>query len=329
MTSDIHTELLTLDSHIDIPWPDRGDFATGSPLRQVDLPKLREGGLKAVCLAAYIPQTRRDDASREAAWERVQAMLGVINGLQDDRVAVCRRVEAVRGAVAEGKVAVIPAVENAHALGGDLTRVDRLAALGVRYMTLTHNGHNDLADAAIPLAALGDETTLHGGLSALGRQVVARMNAHGILVDVSHAAKSTMMQAAEHSTHPIVASHSCARALCDHPRNLDDEQLLRLRDSGGVIQITAMSSFLKPSAEGRASVRDLARHVRYVAERIGIVHVGVSSDFDGGGQIEGWANAAESMRVTEALLAEGFSETELRAIWGGNFLRVLQQAEPR
>ncbi|GBR10717.1 membrane dipeptidase [Asaia siamensis] len=329
MTRDIHDRLLTLDSHIDIPWPDRNDFETGSAERQVDLPKLRAGGLKAVCLAAYIPQTRLEDAPRQQAWERVQAMLEVINGLGSEAVSVCASVKAVREAVASGRVAVVPAVENGHALGGDLSRVDRLAAYGVRYMTLTHNGHNDLADAAIPLPALGNDRALHGGLSPLGRAVIARMNETGIVVDVSHAAKTTMMQAVALSSRPIVASHSCARALCDHPRNLDDEQLLSLRDAGGVIQITAMSSFLKPSAQGRASVADLARHVRYVADLIGVAHVGVSSDFDGGGQIEGWADASQTASVTEALRREGFAESELAAIWGGNFLRVLEQAEAR
>lgn len=329
MTSDIHDRLLTLDSHIDIPWPDRRDFQSGSPERQVDLPKLRAGGLKAVCLAAYIPQTRLEAGPRQQAWERVQAMLDVINGLSSESVSVCSQVHALREAVAQGRVVVVPAVENGHALGGDLSRVDRLAASGVRYMTLTHNGHNDLADAAIPLPALGNERTLHDGLSSLGRAVIARMNETGIVVDVSHAAKTTMMQAVALSSQPIVASHSCARALCDHPRNLDDEQLRALRDRGGVIQITAMSSFLKPGAQGRASVADLARHVRYVADLIGIDHVGVSSDFDGGGQIEGWADASQTASVTEALCQEGFAESDLAAIWGDNFLRVLEQSEPR
>lgn len=329
MTAAIHDRILTLDSHIDIPWPDRGDFASGSADRQVDLPKLREGGLRAVCLAAYIPQTALDDTGRQDAWARVQAMLHVINGLQSNDVTVCSSVVAIREALAQQRQVVVPAVENGHALGGDPSRVQALAQMGVRYMTLTHNGHNDLADAAIPLPALGNEKTLHGGLSAIGREAIAQMNAHGIVVDVSHAAKSTMMQAAERSSMPVVASHSCARALCDHPRNLDDEQLRLLRDKGGVIQITAMSSFLKPAREGKASVRDMARHVRHVADLIGVEHVGVSSDFDGGGIIEGWRDASQSAAVTEALLQEGFSDRDLGLIWGENFLRVLAQAEQR
>ena len=329
MTAAIHDRILTLDSHIDIPWPDRGDFASGSADRQVDLPKLREGGLRAVCLAAYIPQTALDETGRHDAWKRVQAMLHVIKELQSDEVAVCSSVATMREAAAQHHQVVVPAVENGHALGGDPSRVQALAQMGVRYMTLTHNGHNDLADAAIPLPALGNEKTLHGGLSAIGREAIAQMNAHGIVVDVSHAAKSTMMQAAERSSMPVVASHSCARVLCDHPRNLDDEQLRLLRDKGGVIQITAMSSFLKPAREGKASVRDMARHVRHVANLIGVEHVGVSSDFDGGGMIEGWRDASQSRAVTEALLQEGFSDRDLALIWGENFLRVLAQAEQR
>ncbi|GBQ15306.1 dipeptidase [Swaminathania salitolerans] len=327
MTSDLHARLLTLDSHIDIPWPDRDDFLAGSPARQVDLPRLVQGGMKAVCLAAYIPQTERSDEAREAAWTRAQAMLDTICGLTGPGAALCTTAQAVSEAVARGDVAIVPAMENGHGLGGDPERVAVLAGRGVRYITLTHNGHNDLADAAIPLPALGDGASLHGGLSALGRQVIARMNASGILIDVSHAAKSTMMQAVDLADGPVIASHSCARALCDHPRNLDDEQLFRLRDSGGVIQITAMSGFLKPSREGRANVDDLAHHVAYVADRIGLAHVGLSSDFDGGGGIEGWTDAAQAPAVTEALLRRGMTEADLAAIWGGNFLRVMGEAE--
>jgi len=326
-----HDALLTLDTHIDIPWPDRGDFGDDTATRQVDLPKLRKGGLKAVCLAAYIPQGRRNALGHDQAWVRVEQMLRVIGGLPDavgdDQVRLCGTAESVRSAVAAGAVAIVPAVENGYAIGDDPGRVRQLYALGARYMTLTHNGHNVLADAAIPRADLDDPVALHGGLSALGREAIGVMNDCGMLVDISHVSRDSMLQAVECSRTPVVATHSCARALCDHPRNLDDRQLDRLAESGGLVQVTAMSSFLKAPALGRATVDDLAHHVAYIARRIGVAHVGVSSDFDGGGGIEGWSDAAQGANVTAALARQGFTPEEIVAIWGGNFLRLMELAE--
>ncbi len=328
--TDLHDTLLTLDSHIDIPWPDRQDAWAEETPRQVNVPKTRKGGLRAVCLAAYIPQGPRDEAGHEEGWARVQGMLDVISGIEgrqgDHGARVCRTAADVREAFKANDLAVIPAIENGHGLGGRPERIAELARrYGVRYMTLTHNGHNALADAAIPRKDLADSETLHDGLSDLGRQAIAHMNRTGVLVDVSHAAKSTMMQATEVSTTPIFASHSCARALCDHPRNLDDEQLDRLKETGGLIQVTAMGSFLKKGGGG--TVEDLVRHVSYIAKRIGVEHVGISSDFDGGGGIPGWKDATETTNVTRALQGAGFSDTEISAIWGGNMLRLLETAE--
>ncbi|MFT8806890.1 dipeptidase [Gluconobacter sp.] len=325
--TDLHDTLLTLDSHIDIPWPDREDAWAEETPRQVNVPKTRKGGLRAVCLAAYIPQGPRDDAGHADGWERVQGMLDVISGLDGGQgVRVCRTAADVRAAYKADDLAVIPAIENGHALGGRPERIAELARrYGVRYMTLTHNGHNALADAAIPRRDLADAETLHGGLSDLGREAIAQMNRSGVLTDVSHAAKSTMMQASEVSSTPVFASHSCARALCDHPRNLDDEQLDRLQETGGLIQVTAMGSFLKKGGGG--TVEDLVRHVAYIADRIGVEHVGISSDFDGGGGIPGWKDATETANVTRALQAAGFSDADIAAIWGGNMLRLLETAE--
>ncbi|EHH68300.1 dipeptidase [Gluconobacter morbifer] len=328
--NDLHNSLLTFDTHIDIPWPDQGDAWSAEAERQVNIPKTRQGGLGAVCLAAYIPQGQRDDASHDAAWQRVREMLTVINAMEGEqngqRARICRTARDVRQARADNALAIVPAIENGHALGGVPERLGQLArAYGVRYMTLTHNGHNALADAAIPRKDLQDDPALHDGLSALGQQTIREMNRHGVLVDVSHAAKSTMMQASELSRTPVFASHSCARALCDHPRNLDDEQLDRLKETGGLIQVTAMGSFLKKGGGG--TLDDLVRHVTYIANRIGVEHVGISSDFDGGGGIDGWRDATETSNVTAALQKAGFSPDEISAIWGGNMLRLLERAE--
>ncbi|SIR34046.1 MULTISPECIES: dipeptidase [Acidiphilium] len=328
MAHELHDRLLILDTHVDIPWPNGPDFTTDGP-RCVDLPKVRRGGVGAVCFAAYVPQGKRDDAGNTEARTRALAMLDTIAAMGRAEGAVpAHTAAAIEAAHRAGQFAVIPAVENGTALGGDLAVLDDFAARGVRYMTLTHNGHNALADAAIPRADLGDAPTEHGGLSALGRAAIARMNDLGILIDVSHASKPSMMQAVALSRTPIVATHSCVRTLCDHPRNLDDEQLAALRDTGGLIQITMVSAFLKRSAKpSDIGVAAIADHVDYVAQRIGIDHVGIGTDFDGGGGVAGYMHAGQTPSLTEELIKRGYNEPALAKIWGGNFLRVLRVAE--
>jgi membrane dipeptidase len=195
-------------------------------------------------------------------------------------------------------------------------------------MTLTHNGHNELADSSNPRNDLGDRTEEHGGLSALGRAAIEEMNRLGMLVDVSHVSRAAMLQATALSRTPVVATHSCMRALCDHPRNLDDGQLDALAQAGGVVQVTAVPSFLR--RHGRVEsvrVADFVDHVVHAVQRVGVAHVGISSDFDGGGGFSGWRNAAESPNITAELVARGFGHTEIAALWGGNFLRLLRLAE--
>lgn len=329
--TELHRTLLTIDTHVDIPWPDRGDFATGAPSRRVDLPRMREGGLRAACLVAYVGQGARDAAGQAAASTRAEAMLHVIGETGGiDGVQVCDTAAAVRAAHAAGDVAIIPAVENGYTIGEDLSLIARFRALGARYMTLTHNGHNQLADSARPMHHLDDPETLHGGLSGLGRDAVAEMNRVGMLVDVSHTSRDTMLQAVGLSRAPVFASHSCVRALCDHPRNLDDTQLDALKACGGVIHITAMDAFLRPRdvRDMRpVTVADFVDHIDYAVQRIGIKHVGISSDFDGGGGIRGWADASESPNLTAELLRRGYDRSQIAALWGENFLRILKQAE--
>jgi membrane dipeptidase len=327
----LHRATLTLDSHIDIPWPQSPD-PFGPTQRHVDLPKMRAGGLDAGCFVAFIPQSPRTPAQCNEAWARATAMLETIRAMGTTRhgitARVCPNADTVEHAHAQGELAIIPAVENGHAIGERLERLAQLRALGVTYITLTHNGHNLLADSANPRRDLGDAETLHGGLSSLGRQAVAEMNRLGIMVDVSHVSRAAMLQAVKLSASPVVATHSCAAALCNHPRNLDDSQLDALRESGGLVQITAMPPFLRP--KGRAedtTVSDFCDHVDYVVRRIGLAHCGISSDFDGGGAIRGWANAAETGNITAELVRRGYGAAELAALWAGNFLRVMRAAE--
>ncbi len=332
---ELHASLLTLDSHIDIPWPGGDDPFSNGTSRRVDLPKMRAGGVSAGCFAAYIPQGPTDAAGHAAARERVFAMLDRIRemGTERDslRARVCATADEIEQAKRDDVIAVVPAVENAYALGEDLSVVAAIRAKGARYLTLTHNGHNAVADSAIPRRDLGDAEARHGGLSGFGREAVAEMNRHGLLVDVSHLSRDSMLQAAAHSSTPVVATHSCVRALCDHRRNLDDSQLDALRDTGGLIQITAMPGFLRPRGEhaggGEVDVSDLVDHIDYVVRRIGVAHVGISSDFDGGGAIKGWSNAAETPAVTAELLRRDYGPVEIAGFWSGNFLRLLRLAE--
>lgn len=325
-----HDGLLAIDTHVDIPWPEGPSPFEDGP-RCVDLPKLKAGKIAAVCFAAYIPQGARDAAGHAQAAERVRQMLDAIAAMapRDGSGGVLTSsADAIESAFNAGRTGVIPVIENGYAMGEDLTALDEFAARGVRYMTLTHNGHNALADAAIPLKSLNDEQAEHGGLSALGRAAVARMNDLGMLIDISHAAKSTMLEAASLSRTPILATHSCIRALCDHPRNLDDEQLEVLGATGGLVQVTIVSNFLKLKARASdLSVADIADHVDYAVKKIGINHVGIGTDFDGGGGVRGFMNASQAPNLTKELFKRGYDRDALAKIWGGNFLRLLRQAE--
>jgi membrane dipeptidase len=330
MSEAIHAATLTLDTHVDIRWPDPPDATTETD-RCVDFPKMQRGGLKAVVFIAYTAQGPRDAAGHQAAADRAEAMLRHIR-TRADGVArrFCATADELEAAHQAGALAVLSAVENGNAMGRDLARLKLWRDLGAIYLTLTHDGHNDLADAARPKPALGDGTAEYGGLSDLGRQAIAEMNRIGLIIDVSHAAKSSMMQAAELSRAPIVATHSCCRALCDHPRNLDDEQLDMLRAKGGLVQITALDAFLRPpGADGKspATVADMVDHVDYAVRRIGIDHVGLSSDFDGGGGIPGWTNAGETMNLTAELYRRGYGAREIDLLWSGNFRRLMRRVQ--
>lgn len=327
--SAVHTDTLVLDSHIDIPWPPHtGGAFTDDTRRCVDLPKMRRGGISAGCFAAFVPQGRCDPQGHAAAAERGRAMLQVIASMGGAGVQVCSTAGAIEAAWRARIPAVVPCVENGHALGGDPAQVEVLRRLGAAYITLTHNGHNALADSAIPRPDLGDEPTRHGGLSDIGRAAIAEMNRVGVVIDVAHASRAAMLAAAEASRTPIVSTHSCMRALCDHPRNLDDEQLKVLRDVGGVVQVTAVPAFVRKGGKVETvTIGDVLDHVDYAVSLMGIEHVGLGSDFDGGGGVSGWRHAGETAAVTAALLGRGYDTAAIGMLWGGNFLRVMRAAE--
>ena len=327
----LHHALLTIDTHIDIPWPTGPDPFEDGP-RCVDLPKMRRGGVSAGCFAAYVPQIQRSPTTEDAAFERATNMLRAIGqmgeGSDGQPARVTRTADEVEAAKRDGVLAVIPAVENGFAIGADLARIGQLRALGACYMTLTHNGHNALSDSCNPRRDLGDRETEHGGLSPLGRAAVAEMNRTGLVIDVAHVSRDAMLQAAEISQTPVLSTHSCVSALCDHPRNMMNWQLDVLRDVKGVIQITAVAAFLRPNGKpSQVTVSDFADHIDHAVRRIGIDHVGISSDFDGGGGFSDWRNAAQSPNVTTELVRRGYDRPALQKLWGGNFLRVMRAAE--
>ena len=321
--TELHERILTIDSHCDTPM--LSDTAYRLDRRDdvalVDLHKMSEGMLDATTMVAYIPQGARDEVSLLRATEKADALLDwVAAGVTDNAayVALCSTPEELYMAKAQGKRAIMLGVENGYAIGCDLSAIERLRRRGVVYMTLCHNGDNDICDSARGNAE-------HGGLSAFGREVVREMNRVGMMVDLSHAAESTFWQVLECSTKPVVCSHSSCRALCDHPRNLTDEQMRALAAKGGVVQVTMYSGFLRK--EGEATLDDFLRHLQHAIEVAGIDHVGIGTDFDGDGKVVGCSSASQLRNVTRELLRRGFATADIEKIWGANWLRVMHQVQ--
>ena len=215
-------------------------------------------------------------------------------------------------------------IENAYPLGEDLSNIEKFYNLGARYMSLAHNGHSQFSDSN---TGEQDNIWMHNGLSDRGKEAILEMNRLGIMIDVSHPSKEAIRQMIEISSAPVIASHSSARSLCNHSRNLDDEQLDWIKQNGGVVQTVAYAGYLRDDISTElVTVQDLVDHVDYMVKRIGIDHVGISSDFDGGGGIQGWSDASETFNVTKELLKRGYTKEEISKIWSGNLLRVLTEA---
>ena len=326
----IHERALTMDTHTDIEavhfTAAEPNYVTGHPDTKVDLPSMEEGGLRAVWFSMY--QEQEQDFTAEGylrpyntAMDKVFAIRRLTSELAPSRIGLAVRAADVRRLAAEGRLVALMGMENGYALGEDVENVRRFHELGVRYLSLVHNGHNQLADSN---TGEGDGYRWNG-LSPLGREVVVEANRLGIILDISHPSKEASLQTMALSRAPVMASHSSARALANHRRNLDDEQLRALQANGGVVHVVAYSPYLVP--ERFATVGDLVDHIDYVVGLIGIDHVGISSDFDGGGGIEGWNDASETFNVTLELVGRGYSEEEIRKIWSGNLLRVMEAVE--
>lgn len=408
----IHERVITLDTHDDI---NPANFTaecnyTQRLSTQVNLPKMTEGGLDVAFFIVYVGQgpltAERYDAAYRQAVEKFDAIHRLTRDIAPDRIELALTPADVRRIVGSGKKAAVIGIENGYPIGTDVARVREFYERGGRYMSLAHNGHSQLADSNT------GETSgewLHDGLSDLGRQVIAEMNRLGMMIDISHPSKQANLQALALSKAPVIASHSAARALANHSRNLDDEQLMALKKNGGVVQTVAFASYVKATPPGRgseiaklntefgitsgrgrrggagpgtvtrpcpvegtpgaqaprgggrggqsaavaalspqrraeherrmaaidrlypvpprATVADFVDHIDYLVRTIGIDHVGISSDFDGGGGVIGWSSAAESPNVTLELVRRGYTEEQIGKLWSGNLLRVWEQVE--
>lgn len=317
----LHQHTLTLDSHCDTPMKFDGhcpeDFSTWTKDYLVDLPKMKAGGLDASIMVAYLPQGERDEETVKSVTRRTDSILSQIEEMvaaTHGEVLLTSNPEDLYANKRSGKKSLMVGIENGYAIGKDLSLLKHFKDRGIVYMTLCHNGDNDICDSARGNAE-------HGGLSDFGREVVREMNRLGIVVDMSHAAESSFWQALELSEKPIVCSHSSCRALCDHPRNLTDEQMAALAKAGGVMQVTFYEGFLR--RDGQATIEDAIAHIKHAVRVMGIDHVGIGTDFDGDGGVPGVANASELPNITRRLIAEGFSHEDLKKLWGGNFLKCI------
>ena len=385
----IHAKVLSIDTHVDIApsnFAESGpNYTQKLPRTQVDLVKMEEGGLVGAFLIVYVGQMPNLDSAGFAranaqAIEKFEAVHRLTEKLAPTRAEIAYTAADARRIHAAGKRVIFIGVENGFPIGSDITNVRKFYERGGRYMSLAHNGHSQLSDSN---TGERDGVWLHNGLSPLGKQVIAEMNRLGMMIDVSHPSKQSMLQTVALSKAPIMGSHSGVRALCNHSRNMDDEQLDALKKNGGVIQLVAFNSYVKcnPAKDAEraaavdalrkeygiaagsraevqraiealpndkrneylakqeditarrypsdpaATVKDFVDHIDYVVKRIGIDHVGISSDFDGGGGVDGWRNASESMNVTAELVRRGYTEQEITKIWGGNLLRVMERVE--
>ena len=319
----LHNRILTLDSHCDTPmfFDQQIDFASRDPKILVDLHKMTEGHLDATIMVAYLKQLELTDEALLAATAKADRILNEIEAMvakSCSYVDIAYTPADLYRLKSEGKKAIMLGIENGYAIGNDISNIERFRNRGVVYMTLCHNGNNQFCGSA----RFNEEGL---GVNAFGEQVIKEMNRVGMMVDISHAGERTFYDALNISSKPIVASHSSARALCNHPRNLTDDQLKALADKGGVAQVTLYSGFLKE--QGMATIQDAIDHLNHMVNIMGIEHVGIGTDFDGDGGITGCASASELINFTRCLLKERYSEEDIRRIWGGNFLRVMEEVQ--
>lgn len=365
-TRALHDRVFTFDAHVDISL----SFATEESdpgvdgFEPVDLPKMERGGLDAAAFAVFASHGPLDETGYARALEQARTKAAAIRRMALEmyprRISLALTADDLRAHASEGRRSALMSMLNAYSLGAAGEHLDEFFAAGVRMVGFTHLGHNQFADSARPSPQLGDGPALHGGLSDAGRNLVARLNVLGVIIDVSQITEDALLQTVALSRAPVVASHVGVKALVDHPRNLSDRALEAVGSSGGVVHIVAFGSYLEePSPERSnaildllsrnrretveqseayfremreinerlpgASVSDLVDQVDYVVELLGIDHVGLATDFNHGGGIDGWSDEGDAANVTAELARRGYSEEDIAKIWGGNFLRVFEQ----
>ena len=313
-----HDRVLTLDTHCDTPmfFPQGIHFDHRDRKILVDLHKMTEGRQDATIMVAYLPQpTDNPKAYADSIFDQIE----VIVSQNSDYIRIASTPHDLWMNKHLGLKSIMLGIENGIAIDGNLENLQHFVDRGIVYMTLCHNGDNDICDSA------SKTQHTHHGVSAFGEQVIKEMNRLGVLVDMSHAGEESFYQALEISSMPIVCSHSSARALCDHQRNLTDDQMRALAKKGGVAQTTIYNGFLRK--EGEATINDVIAHLEHAIDVMGIDHVGLGTDFDGDGGVRGLANSSELINFTRKLLARRFSEQDIQKIWGGNFLRVMEEVQ--
>ncbi len=329
-TNSEKTNIITIDTHIDINVENFTDSLnyTMNTDTKFNIPSMIEGGLDVAWLVVYTAQGELNEEGYASAMDnaisKFDAIDRLVNEYAPDQLEIALNSDDVRKILADDKKVIMIGVENAYPMGLDPANIEKFWEKGARYVSLSHNGHSQLSDSN---TGEFDNTALHNGLSPLGEKAVELLNYYGIMIDISHPSKEAIKQMIKLSKAPVMASHSSARALRDHPRNLDDELLDLIKVNGGVVQTTALGAFLTDRKDPPPNMDDFMDHIDYLVEKIGIDHVGISSDFDGGGGIVGWNDASETMNVTSALRERGYSESEIEKLWGGNLLRVLDEVQ--
>lgn len=368
----IHNDIFTIDSHTDTPLKFfNSDFDIGKKHDghkgegKIDIPRMEEGGLDAVFFAVFIGQGKRDSVGYAKAFEKAEQIFKATYAAvskHSKSAEIATTAEQGYQLEKEGKRAIYLGIENGYPIGKNLDYINHFYKLGARYITLVHTRNNDIADSSTD-----NNGAEHNGLSFFGVKVVKRMNELGIMIDVSHASDSTFYDVLELTTKPIIASHSCARALCNNPRNLSDDMLRALAENGGVVQMCILSDYVKEieqsperlaaekafrekhsnwanyTEEERkkgiqdwyrldvdypqklATVSDAVDHIDHMVKVAGIDHVGIGTDFDGGGALQDCFDVSELGNITLELVKRGYSEEDIRKLWGGNFMRVFAE----
>lgn len=325
LAKEMHTRILSVDTHTDTPfWFKRPGFSIADRERNmVNLPKMEEGRLDGVFLAAFIWQEKRDPASLQKAVDKTVSLIEGIYKEVEKNQDLCRIAltpEDFARLKKQGKKAFFIGIENGYGIGKDLANIARFKKMGVNYITLCHSYDNDICDSSTHTKKEWD------GLSPFGEEVVREMNRQGIMVDLSHAGESTFWDVMKLTDVPVICSHSSARALCDHDRNLTDEQLRALAKNGGVVQVCLLDAYINPVKE-KASVTDAVEHIDHIVKVAGIDHVGIGTDFDGGGGLIGMNGDNDLIQLTVKLIEKGYSEEDLSKLWGGNLMRVLNEVQ--